>query len=225
MRRKTVYRAIEGIDRGRSRRSRPGCGSATPMTTSSRSSNRVRRTHRQAPDDARVRGRSDTTVPADVIEHFGSWNRAKRRPASCRAASPPAGAADAAQEARRRSWAACRPPRTSRPARERYPPSASTGTPSVPQQRAQGSRLRRRRRRGAPRARHRPGRLLAIRTGRLPKFSDWANARRTDASCSPSGRCTACSTPAVARGRRSSSSSASDSTLRASPCRPRAGVV
>ena len=50
------------------------------------------------------------------------------------------------------------------------------------------------------------GAFLAIRTGRLPKFADWAEARKTRPdACSPSGRSTACSTPAAGPGRRSSS--------------------
>ena len=37
-------------------------------------------------------------------------------------------------------------------------------------------------RRGAARARHRAGRLPVLRSGRLPKFADWAEARQSDPS-------------------------------------------
>ena len=77
-------------------------------------------------------------------------------------------------------------------------------------------RVRHADRRGAARARASSrASMLARELGRLPKFADWAEARKTDASrSSPSGRSTGCSRRAAARGRRSSSSSASCSSSR-----------
>jgi hypothetical protein len=64
------------------------------------------------------------------------------------------------------------------------------------------------------------GAKLAVRLRRLPKFADWAEARK---ACSRSGRSTGCSTRAAVRGRRSSTSSASGSWSAASRSPPTGG--
>ena len=64
------------------------------------------------------------------------------------------------------------------------------------------------------------GAVLARELGRLPKMADWKEARRRAPSCSRSGRSTASSTSTWGRGPRSSSSFASACAPRASPSAP-----
>ena len=61
------------------------------------------------------------------------------------------------------------------------------------------------------------GAAMARRLGHLPKFTDWARGTQgRRVRCSPSGRSTGCSTRGEARGRRSSTSCGSGSRRRAS---------
>ena len=124
----------------------------------------------------------ETTVhPQTVIEHFGTWNAAKRRAglvprrfatreellALLRELGDELGRTPTAKdlEARRGSHAVQAP---------------LLAHVRLAQQRPARGRLRRRRRRGAPGAGDRPGRASGHPIGRLPKFADWAEARKTD---------------------------------------------
>ena len=79
MRRKTVYRAIEGIDRGQLEEFQAGMRKRYSdehiLAELSACAERLGR----SPTMREFEADADTTVhPQTVIEHFGSWNRAKR---------------------------------------------------------------------------------------------------------------------------------------------------
>ena len=194
-------------------RSGPACASATATTRSSRAA-RLRRAPRPLAHDARVRRRPrDDGASADRDRALRLLER-RQAPGRPRAAP--------LRDAR----GAARPPaRAGRRARAHPDGAGPRDAPRhdalevallahlrLAQQRAARGRLRRPRRRGAPRPRDRAGRLAGdplrppaevLRLGR--------GAQHRTRACSPSGRSTGCSRRAAARGRRSSSSSASSS--------------
>ena len=145
-----------------------------------------------------------------MIEHFGSWNAAKRAAGLVPRASRHATSSSGCSAIWGRSSAAHRPRATSTSTRAGCLRSRSTGTPSA----------RSRMRCAKPASTSPSGRsgsnarssrdALARKLGRLPKFADWAEARKTGRRrSSPSGRSTGCSTRGAAPGRPSSSLSAS----------------
>ena len=81
----------QGSIRRRSRRSRPGSASGTPTSRSSAQLTASAERLGRSPTMQEFAADPQTTVhPQTVIEHFGTWNAAKRRPGSCRGASRPA---------------------------------------------------------------------------------------------------------------------------------------
>ena len=123
---------------------------------------RVREAPRQVADDARVRGRSrDDGPPADgdralrLVERRQAPGRPRAAPVRDAARSCSTLLRDLGEELGRMPTAKDIEARQGRDAVQ----DALLAHLRVAQQRAQGGRLRRRRRRGAPRARHRPGRV------------------------------------------------------------------
>ena len=76
---KPRFRAVAAIDPEKLAEFQAGNPQALFGRADPRRAAGVRRAARPVADDARVRGRPETTVhPQTVIEHFGSWNAAKR---------------------------------------------------------------------------------------------------------------------------------------------------
>ena len=159
---------------------------------------------------------AETTVhPQTVIEHFGSWNTAKRKAGLVpRRFATREELLDQLRALARRS-AACRPPRTSRPPRPDAIEVALLAHLRIAHDRPARGRVRRRGGRGAARPRARPGRASWRSSSAACRSSPTGPRRGAPTStCSPSGRSTACSTRAAVRGRPSSSCSASASSSR-----------
>ena len=132
MRSKTVFTALENIDQERLAQFQAGMrkrySDAQILAQLSACAERLGK----SPTMREFEADAETTVhPQTVIEHFGSWNAAKRQAGLVpRRFATREELLDQLRGARARRSAACRPPRTSRRGAAGCRPSRSTGTPS-----------------------------------------------------------------------------------------------
>ena len=183
MRRKTVYRAIEGIDREQLEQFQAGHAQAVLRRAHPRRAPSVREAARPLADDARVRGRPrHHRAPADgdralqVVEPREAAGRPRPAPVRDAGRAPEA-------PARPRRRAGARPDGQGHrgPQGRHAVEVALLAHVRLAEQRAEAGRVRRRRwGRSASSARSSRAPCSAIRSGRLPKFADWAQARRSD---------------------------------------------
>jgi len=182
MRRKTVYRAIEGIDRGQLEEFQAGMRKRYSdehiLAELSACAERLGR----SPTMREFEADADTTVhPQTVIEHFGSWNRAKRLAGLVprrfatreellkllRNLGDELGRVPTAKDIETRKGAM--------PSKSLYWHTFGSLNNALKEAGFDvpvgEERLERAISQGAD---------LAVRVGRLPKFADWAQARRSD---------------------------------------------
>ena len=182
MRRKTVYRAIEGIDRGQLEEFQAGMRKRYSdehiLAELSACAERLGR----SPTMREFEADADTTVhPQTVIEHFGSWNRAKRLAGLVprrfatrdellkllRNLGDELGRVPTAKDIETR--------RGAMPSKSLYWHTFGSLNNALKEAGFDvpvgEERLERAISQGAD---------LAVRVGRLPKFADWAQARRSD---------------------------------------------
>ena len=185
-------------------RRRSSTSSALPRSGSGRSP--TMREFARDPD-ARVH-------PQTVIEHFGTWNAAKRAAGLFpRRFLTRDELLEQLRSARRTSSGATPTARDLAARRAiRALGIALRAHVRIARQRAARGGVRGPAGRGAARTCDRAGRNASPSTlGRLPKMADWAEARRAGSlRCSRSGRCTGCWTSRAVPGPRSSTSFASD---------------